>query len=184
MFLKNLIPEQHKATFLRIGKRMDTTIGQFLRGRLLVIAAMIFMFSLAFWMVGIPYWFLLGVFTGILSFIPYFAFVGCVLAVLLTWADAITGNSTMSGSAILLWPILAYSIVQLIEGWILTPWIQSQSLQMNAVTVIIILMIGGAIGGVWGLLLALPGFDCLRILWGELFVPRYLGTKPVSEGRN
>lgn len=173
MHLKQQIPEQHRETVLRIGSRMDTALGQFFRGRVLVVGAMMIMFTIAFWIVGVPYWFLLGVFTGLLSFVPFFAFVGCILAVLVTWVDAITGDAKLSWTAILLWPILAYSVVQLIEGWILTPWIQSQSLQMNAVTVIIVLMIGGAIGGIWGLLLALPAFDCLRILWDELLLPRY-----------
>jgi predicted PurR-regulated permease PerM len=171
--IRNQIPSRHRTTVLRIGKRMDTAIGQFLRGRLLVVAAMMTLFSMAFWIAGVPYWFLLGCLTGILNFVPFFAFVGCVAAVLVTWIDAVTSDSTLSWTSILLWPILAYAVVQIMEGWILTPWIQSQSMHMNAVTVIMILMIGGAIGGIWGLLLALPVFDCLRILWEELLLPRY-----------
>ncbi len=73
---------------------------------------------------------------------------------------------------VVIWPSLAYLVVQFIESWLLTPWIQSQSMDMNAVTVLIVVFIGGALGGFYGLLLAIPVAACLKILVQELLLPR------------
>ncbi|MBX3371736.1 MAG: AI-2E family transporter, partial [Nitrospira sp.] len=55
---------------------------------------------------------------------------------------------------------------------LLTPWVQSQSMEMNAVTVLIVVFIGGALGGFYGLLLAIPLAACIKILVQELVLPR------------
>lgn len=86
---------------------------------------------------------------------------------------------------ILIWPSLAYLAVQFIESWLLTPWVQSQSMDMHAVTVLIVVFIGGALGGFYGLLLAIPVAACLKILVQELLLPRLArhATNPSSSIR-
>ena len=74
--------------------------------------------------------------------------------------------------SVLVWPSVAYLAVQFIESWVLTPWIQSQSTDMSAVTVLIVVFIGGAIGGVYGLLLAIPVVACIKILIQDLVLSR------------
>jgi predicted PurR-regulated permease PerM len=43
---------------------------------------------------------------------------------------------------------------------------------MSAATVLIVVFIGGAIGGIWGLLFAIPAAACIKILIEELLLPR------------
>lgn len=118
------------------------------------------------------YWFLLGLITGILTIIPYASLIGWPLAVLLKYLDALSANSGgIDLMTIVVWPSLAYLIVQFIESWLLTPWVQSQSMEMNAVTVLIVVFIGGALGGFYGLLLAIPVAACIKILLQELALP-------------
>lgn len=121
---------------------------------------------------GVPYWFLIGCATGLLSFVPYLAVVGCVIAVLMTWVDSSTADGGATWLVVLAWPIGAYCVVQLLEGWLLTPWIQSQSMEMSAVTILIVLMIGGSLAGVYGLLLAIPITGCLKIVVEEFLAPK------------
>jgi predicted PurR-regulated permease PerM len=99
--------------------------------------------------------------------------IGWPLAVLLKYLDAITssGPSVVWWLPIVVWPSVAYLVVQLIESWLLTPLIQSQSTDMSAVTVLIVVFVGGALGGVVGLLLAVPVAACVKILLTELFIP-------------
>ena len=47
-------------------------------------------------------------------------------------------------------------------------------MDMNAVTVLIVVFIGGALGGFYGLLLAIPVAACLKILAQELLLPRLI----------
>lgn len=170
--MKKYLPATSRQDALRVLRRLDLVVGQFIRGRVLVVLAMAVMFSIAFFLASVPYWFLIGTLTGLLSFIPYLAVVGWLLAMLMTWIEASTGGSDAAFNTIVLWPTVAYSAVQLIEGWLITPWVQSQSMHINPITVFVILMIGGSAAGIYGLLLALPIAGCVRILTEEFVAPR------------
>ncbi|HWG96728.1 MAG TPA: AI-2E family transporter, partial [Nitrospira sp.] len=101
---------------------------------------------------------------------------GWPLAVILKYADAVTaGQSTETEwMAILLWPSLAYLVVQFIESWVLTPWLQSHSTDMGAATILIVVFLGGAVGGLFGLIFAIPAATCIKILIEEYIRPRWL----------
>lgn len=169
---KQQIPSAQRPDILRVLRRMDHAVGEFIRGRILVTALMMVMFSVAFWAADVPYFLLLGLLTGLLSFIPYLAVLGCVLAVLVNWIDASQEAVDETFLQIVAAPVIAYSVVQLIEGWLITPWIQSKSTKMHAVTIVVVLLIGGTVAGVYGLLLAIPLTACMRILWEEFLETR------------
>ena len=166
------LPELNRRRVLEIVGKMDQAVGVFLRGRLIVTIAMMVMFSIAFCLAGVPYWFLLGCFTGLLSFVPYLAVIGWRWRWWSTWVDVTTGGGSFSWVDVLLLPTVAYGVVQLLEGWLLTPWIQSKSMEMNPVAILIVVLIGGSVGGLYGLLLAIPIAGCGRILCEELLLPK------------
>ena len=163
-----LIPPRHRPRTERILHRIDLTVSSFFRGRLLVGLITAAMYSFGWALADVPYWFLLGLMTGILTIIPYASAIGWPLAVLLKYVDVLASQDSQAGwLAIVIWPSATYLIVQFIESWILTPWIQSQSLDLSATTVLVVVLIGGAIGGFLGLLLAIPIAACIKILAQE-----------------
>ncbi len=171
--LKRYVPTQYRPQVQRITRRMDEALSGFFRGRLMIALVSAILYSLGWALTGIRYWFLLGLITGILTIIPYASLIGWPLAVLLKYLDVLSsGTHGFDLMAIVVWPSLAYLAVQFIESWLLTPWVQSQSMEMNAVTVLIVVFIGGALGGFYGLLLAIPVAACLKILVQELLIPR------------
>jgi predicted PurR-regulated permease PerM len=168
------LPVKRKTRILTIIGRMDQAVSGFFRGRLVIAIITGVLFGVGWAMTGVPYWFLLGVVTGVLNIIPYASAVGWPLAIALKYLDAVTGSGgSVDWLSIALWPSLPYLIVQFVDGWLLTPWIQSQSTDMNAVTVLIVVFIGGAIAGFYGLLLAIPAAACVKILLEEVVMPRW-----------
>jgi predicted PurR-regulated permease PerM len=168
------LPVKRKTRILTIIGRMDQAVSGFFRGRLVIAIITGVLFGVGWAMTGVPYWFLLGVVTGVLNIIPYASAVGWPLAIALKYLDAVTGSGgSVDWLSIALWPSLPYLIVQFVDGWLLTPWIQSQSTDMSAVTVLIVVFIGGAIAGFYGLLLAIPAAACVKILLEEVVMPRW-----------
>lgn len=92
----------------------------------------------------------------------------------LKYLDVTTGQNAagLDWMAIVGWPSIVYVVVQIIEGWILTPWVQSDSTDLSPVTVLIVVFIGGALGGLYGLILAIPIAACLKIFAVEILLPR------------
>ncbi|GKS57963.1 AI-2E family transporter [Nitrospira sp.] len=174
-----LIPPRHRPRTERILHRIDLTVSGFFRGRLLVGLITAALYSFGWALSDVPYWFLLGIMTGVLTIIPYASAIGWPLAVLLKYVDVLASQDSGAGwLAIVIWPSATYLIVQFIESWILTPWVQSQSLDLSATTVLIVVLIGGAIGGFFGLLLAIPIAACVKILAQEYLTSYGTASNP------
>lgn len=166
------LPVSRKERIIEIVGKMDHAIAGFFWGRFLISGISVVMFTVAFALADLPYWSLLGFVTGLLTIIPYVSIIGWPLAVIFKYLDVATSGEAVTWVAVLLWPSLAYLIPQTIEGWVLTPWIQGRSTDMSAATVLIVLFIGGAIGGVFGVFFAIPIAACAKILLQELVLPR------------
>lgn len=72
---------------------------------------------------------------------------------------------------IVVWPTVVYIAVQFLEGWVLTPWLQSGQTNLRAVTIILVVIIGGVVAGILGMLLAIPVAACMKILFEEVVPP-------------
>ena len=175
--IQEYIPSRYMARTTKLAGQMDAAVGSFFRGRVVIALLMAIMFSGGWYLTDVPYWFLLGAGTGALSLIPYAATLGWPIAILMKYLDVTTSQSLASVDwmAVAFWPSLVYAVVQIFEGWVLTPWIQSQSTDLSAVTILLVVLIGGTLAGVYGLILAIPVTACLKILMKEMVLPRLRG---------
>jgi predicted PurR-regulated permease PerM len=170
----NYIPASQREEFYRLAGKMDRAIAAYFRDRLVIGLIMAVLFWLGWWIVGVPYAFLLGLAAGVLSLIPYVGIVVWPIALILMYLEMTTGADApgFDAMAILVWPTLVYVVVQFLEGWILTPYIQGKSMEMSAVTILIVVFIGGAVGGMYGLILCIPIAACIKIFLQEYALPR------------
>ncbi|ABA58515.1 Protein of unknown function UPF0118 [Nitrosococcus oceani ATCC 19707] len=172
--IKDLMPAREKDQTLAIIKEMDEAVAAFFRGRLVIVLVTAGLFSLG-WsplFADVPYWLVLGISAGILNFIPYLAALAW-LAAILSKGLAIGFSGDFDLWLVIIWPSFVYGVVQFIDGWLLTPWIQGRSLNLGAITVIIVVLIGGTMGGLYGLLLCIPMAACAKILFTGLILPRF-----------
>jgi predicted PurR-regulated permease PerM len=172
--LARFLPESRKERIVEILARMDAAIGQFFRGRLIIAMIMGVFLSAGWYFTAVPYWFFLGMLTGLLNVVPYLSIVSWPLVILLKYAETLTAGqgNPVDFFAIALWPSAVYIGVQILEGWLLTPWIQSGQTNLNAATILVVVIIGGALGGILGLLFAIPIAACVKIFFEEVFLPQ------------
>ena len=170
---KSYIPARRRARTLELLDRMDLAVGRFLRGRLLISLVIGLLFSGGWFLANVPYWFVLGMATGLLSIIPYVSVLGWIAALLVKYFDESMEAEGVAWLAVFLWPSIVYWIVNLFEEWVLIPWIQSRQLDLSAFTILVCVLIGGFVAGFWGLILAVPVTACLKILLVEIFLPRF-----------
>jgi predicted PurR-regulated permease PerM len=173
--LATYLPRHRRERIIAIAMRMDQAVGDFFRGRLLIAAIVGIALSLGWLLTGVPYWFFLGILTGILTIVPYLSLVTWPAAIVLKYVDALTGGSGADAGvlAVLVWPSVVYFVILFLEGWVLTPWIQGNQAHMSAATVLLVVFIGGHVGGVAGLLFSIPIAACIKILFEEVFLPRF-----------
>jgi predicted PurR-regulated permease PerM len=167
------IPASRRERVGEVVGKMDQAVGGYFRTRVMIAFIMGVMYSVGWGVAGVPYWLLVGMLAGLLGIIPYAATFAWIAAMLLRFLELEAGIAgTADALAVFLWPTLVYAIVQASDDWLLTPWLQGSQLEMSFVTIILAVIIGGAVAGLLGMLFAVPAAACLRICWVDVVRPR------------
>lgn len=143
-------------------KTIHEVFGKFIRGQLLEAFFVGVLSAIALTIVGIDYAFVIGIIAGICNMIPYVGpIVGTILA-------AIMG--LLSGQPIkVLYAIIAMLVVQQVDNNLLAPKIVGDSVGLHAVFTMMAILIGGNIGGLLGMLLAVPVAASFRVLFNNWY---------------
>lgn len=145
-----LVPPRLREAYQGFIDECDAVLGQYLRGQLLVMAALAAYYAVALALVGFDLAVPVGVFTGLAVAIPYLGFglglVMALLAALLQFGSA-TGVLLVAG---------VYGLGQLLEGFVLTPRLVGERIGLSPLAVIFALMACGQLFGFVGVLIALP----------------------------
>ena len=173
-FCDDLLPVGSKSTVVPLLHRMDAAVAGFVRGRIVISLIMMVLLAIGWMFCGVPYAILQGVLIGAFSIVPFLGLVGLPLAVgLLAMAQLDLDIAVrMSWWGIVLWPTLVFSIVQGLDGWVLTPLIAGRATNLDPVTIFVSVLAGGAVLGAYGMLIAIPIAACIKILLSDLVIPK------------
>ena len=147
-------------------RKIDSTIGNFLRAILFEIIAVGILASTALTIVGVPYSILIGATAGVANIIPYFGpFLGGALAVVTVLFN---GGTILSAITV----ILAMYIVQLIDNNIVYPVVVGGTINMHPLLVLLTLIAGGWYGGILWMLISVPlvylTYNLIKVLYTNL----------------
>lgn len=149
-----LLPVGCRARGVRAARELRRETALYVRGQLLLSAAVGTLTALALALVGVPGALVLGVLMGILELVPY---IGPVVAGAMAVVMALQGGWSMT-----LWTLGAVVAVQQVEGNLLSPRLLAGATQLHPLTVLLGVSAGGAVGGIWGMVLVLPGIVMIR----------------------
>ena len=145
-----LLPRSIEATASRLAHEADDVLGGFLRGQMMVMLALGVIYTTGLWLVGLELALLIGMFAGLVSFVPY---LGLIVGILVAGFASVL---QAQGFADLPWVVAVFVIGQLLEGSVLTPRFVGERIGLHPVAVIFAVMAGGQLYGFFGILLALP----------------------------
>ncbi len=153
-----LIPRPLEPTVSRLTRESDDVLAGFLRGQLSVMVALGLIYGIGLSLAGLDFGFLIGIVAGLLSFVPYLGTaVGLIAAIIATLVE--------HGDLFHLVLVCAvFSSGQMIEGFLLTPWLVGDRIGLHPVAVIFAIMAGGQLFGFLGILLALPAAAVIMVL--------------------
>ena len=148
------------------GNKADTVFSGYIRGQLLDAFVMMILISLTLSIIGVKFAIVIGIIAGFGNLIPYLgpviAYAGCGLVCV------VNGQYKTLFIA-----IIALIIIQAIDGNLIGPKLLSKSIQVHPLLVIISLIFGSAIGGLLGMLLAVPIGALLNVLFVEFIEREY-----------
>jgi len=167
---EELIPKKYQTKTKELAKELDKTLSAYLRGQSSLCLILMVYYTVALSFVGLDLGAVIGMATGILSFIPYVGFftgllVSCVMALI-------------QGGDWTLWAWLggAFAVGSVLETYILTPYLVGRHVGLSPFWVLFALLAGGALFGLVGVLIAVPLAAVLGVLIRHLYA-WYLTTK-------
>ena len=141
---------------------IDAVLSQFFRGQFTVMAILGVLYSVGYGLIGVPLALPIGALAGVLAFIPYVGSLTALgLALLMTLLD-------WQGWTQLLWVAGVHSLIQGLEGFVITPKIMGDTVGISAMAVLLALLVGAELLGFTGVLLAVPAAAVLKILFQRL----------------
>ena len=152
-----LFPKEHRLVAHRTVSRISEMIRSFIAGNVLIGVVNALVSTVIFWLLGIPYFYFLGVISGFVSLIPY---LGVFLAVLPPLAAGI-GVVNKTGIAVILVSVIGLHVLTMNA---LYPKIVGKRLRLNPLAVALSLLFWAWIWGAMGLLLAVPLVGATKII--------------------
>jgi predicted PurR-regulated permease PerM len=171
-FLLCWLPRDWHNEYHSIMHVLNVCFASFFRGRLIIALITVFLFSYAWKMSGLSFWLLFGILASFFNIVPYLFLVVWLLALVVNLGDALIKNQSMDFVSIFIWPSVAFGVVQFIEGWFLTPLVQSKDENLSAATLLVAISVGGMVGGFIGLLMGIP-----LAAAAKMFAQSYLSGK-------
>jgi predicted PurR-regulated permease PerM len=167
-----LFPAGHRQRVREILGNVYETLQRWFLGQLTSMTIIGLLSTMALSLIGIPFALLLGIFSGLISFIP---FVGPAISVIPPVLLALVGDPIDA-----LWVVLAYAVIQMIESYLIYPLVMSRAVSIHPAVVMFALLIMGTLFGFVGVLLAVPLVTAVHVLLRELWIERMdaLGTDP------
>jgi predicted PurR-regulated permease PerM len=161
--LLRVVPAGSRPAYVRMLRLLGERLFGWIRGTLLAMLAVGLLSTLALWLIGVPYWLLLGLIIGIVEFIPLAGpWIGGIPAVAIAFFDDPTKG---------LWTAVAILAIQQIESNLITPWAMSTAAKIHPLVTLFALILFGSIFGFLGILLAVPlvilFWTLVEVLWVE-----------------
>lgn len=157
------VPNRYFEMALIILHKTAQRLGSYLRGQLVVAAIVGALSIIALYLLNIRYFFFIGVMAGLANMIPYFGpLVGAIPAMIIALLD----NGSIGPVAAV---AVAFASIQLFENVLVSPFIVSKSVELHPLTVIVVILIGGQLLGIFGMLMAVPIASIIKVSAKELY---------------
>ncbi len=175
--VSSFIPDRSVNKASEAMKEVSTLLSRYFVGLVIEMAGVGLIDFIGLWaFVGIGFEAAIGIgfLAGIFNIIPYLGpLIGGVLGVSMSIILAFFGGgaacTSLSFTAYLLLLVVIFCVAQLVDNYVYQPVIYSTSIKAHPLEIFIVLLIAGTVGGVFGMLVAIPTYTVVRVIAGKFF---------------
>lgn len=158
-FLVEVFDPRHEHHVVGVLNESKSIVQNYMSGLMIELAIVAVINIAGFFLVGIKYAIFLGLLAAILNMIPY---IGMLIATIFCMAVTLTTSHYLAD---IFWVAGVLMIVQFIDNNIIMPRVVSNKVKINALVSIIGVLVGGALAGVSGMFLSIPGIAILKAIF-------------------
>lgn len=162
---RNLVPPERRAEVSEVSAKLGRVVGGFVRGQLLIALAIGVGTAVSLGLVGLPYWLLVGVIAGIANVIPLLGpFVAGAIGVTIAFVTEGLGFAVLVAAVM--------TAVQQLDGQMMSPLIFGRTVRVHPLMVLLGLLIGGSLYGIFGMLVVVPLIAGVKVVVQHLWATR------------
>ncbi len=170
-YLMKRIPEEHEQEGNKILKDIDKTLFTYVTGQFIIALVDGTLMYIGYKIIGLEYALILAIFTMLLTIVPFF---GPIMGVIPALFVALS-----SGPMMVFKVLLVMTIVQQLEGNLISPQVMGKKLNIHPITVILLLIAAGSLYGFIGILIAIPLYSVVKIIIKDVWKFYKLRSKTV-----
>lgn len=165
---RELIPEDMREEAEGLGTSLGTALGGFVRGQMMVALIVATISSFGLWALGVNLWLILGIVAGLFNLIP-------LIGPMLSGTLAVVVALVLEDFRLALFVALLFLGVQQLDNHVISPLVLRATVKLHPSLIILALLVGGSLGGVLGLILAVPITAFIRVIISHYWRTRILG---------
>ena len=162
VFILKLVPDEKRDSAKDIITKSTSIAQNYLFGRLILIMFLTLIYAAGLSISGVKHAIIISLLAALLSLVPYIGnIVGFFLAITMAF---ISGSGLMGALGV----TITFAIAQFVESYILEPYIVGDKVNLNPIFTIIVVVLGGAVWGVIGMLIAIPALGIIKIVFNHI----------------
>lgn len=165
--INEMIPPKRRAEAVHVGKQLNTALGGFLRGQLVVAMIVGVMLAVGYRIIGLDFWLLIGLIGGLLNIVPFIGpWIGGALGVIVALTTGDLGT--------VIWAVVVAVVVQQIDNNFVSPTVLRATVRLHPAVTLLALVLGGALAGFWGVVIAVPVTASIKVIGAHWWRTRVL----------
>ncbi|SFI89706.1 AI-2E family transporter [Thermoflavimicrobium dichotomicum] len=172
-YFLRILPAQEREHGMKILRDMDLALSSYIKGQVLVSLFVGLVVYIGYLIIDLDYALILAlgaVFTNVIPFVG--PLIGTIPALMVAWI-----HSPMMVIKVLIVAVIA----QQLEGNVVSPLVMGRTLNIHPLTIILILLVAGGLGGFLGLLLAVPTYAVVKVVVSHVY--RLIQLRKVQQNR-
>lgn len=161
-----LLPPGGRGEAVEVAGRIGGIVGAYFRGQLAVALFVGLATAAGLWMIGLPFWAVVGIATGVFNLVP---FIGPTFGGIIGVLVALTVGSGLQQALLVVVVMVA---VQQVDNHLITPMVVGRSVAVHPITVILALVVAGSLGGIPLMFIAIPTVAALKLVLLHVAVTR------------
>ncbi len=156
-----LVPNRYFEFSLDLLYKMDTQLGNYLRGQFLDAVIFGMLATAVLWLLGIPYFLFIGIFAGLANLIP---FVGPIVGACAAFGAVVFEQGDVTRG---IYALAAFAGLKLVDDLLVQPLAVGKTVNLHPVAVAIGIVVGGQLFGILGMLLVVPVMGFVKVVFEE-----------------
>jgi predicted PurR-regulated permease PerM len=169
-FLANIVAEDQEASVREAVRDTTTMLSRYFSGLLMQMLFVAFSLTFVLWILGIQNALLIGIFAALINIVPYLGpMMGCAFAVFITISSNLGMDFYNQVVPMIVKVVVVFGFMQFINDWIIQPLIFSNRVAAHPLEIFLVTLVGAKLGGIGGMILAIPIYTVVRIVAREFF---------------